>query len=778
MAKRSLKASIKGIEKAKQALERNSWTQQDLANEVEKVRSTVSRFLAGQPVDRNTFHEICHRLQLPWTEIVDPPANLPEEAENNQGTFSEIDDLVQKVRSHPDRRDKIQEQCGRIRILDVEWLVGIDNIYIDVNILEKLPSNRYLDIADFRNFNPDTDSFDRLGLGKIRQAQVPGLEVATTSQKLMVLGKPGSGKTTFLKFLTVQCSQGNFQKELIPIFIEIKAFARKSQDINIFKYIYQELRRCGISEEEVENLLFQGRFLILLDGLDEVQAEEGSVLLTEVEDFSKKYFRNRFIITCRIAAQLATKRYALDFTDVEVADFNKQQIKDFAIKWFVAVGRNSKQEGEAKADQFLDRLILPQNQPIRELVVTPILLNLACLVFQEKNNFPSNRAKLYEQGLDILLQRWDISRGIKRDEVYRNLSLDQKNSLLSQVASMTFERGEYFFDAKYLQSIIADFIKKINHNFSELIQLNSDSEAVLKSLESQHGVLIARAQGIYSFSHLTFQEYFTSKNLASSPSKHYENLVKYITDKRWNEVFMLTASMLENGDNLLKLMKQLIDNLIASEDKLQNFLTWLSEKFNLIVPPNKRAALCSRYLELILYQSLEFTPSSLFKVLQAFDLTRTLDPFNPMFDQTVNEFAEPEQLADQCIDIDANLDFIINTPPDSKQILSLESGDFEQFKQSLHQRLTTGFLEKIQRLQELENQLPKTDINEWLESQGQDWIDQFRSVLIPDCNIVQDWDFNNTQKKLLQQYRDANLLLMNCMNSGCKVSSEVRQEIE
>ena len=93
-------------------------------------------------------------------------------------------------------------------------------------------------------------------MGKIRQAQVPGLEVATTNQKLMVLGKPKlAGKTTFLKFLAVQCIQGNFQKELIPIFIELKAFTRKPQEINLFKYIYQELRLCGISEEEVENLL-------------------------------------------------------------------------------------------------------------------------------------------------------------------------------------------------------------------------------------------------------------------------------------------------------------------------------------------------------------------------------------------------------------------------------------------------------------------------------------------------------------------------------------------
>lgn len=127
-------------------------------------------------------------------------ANIPV----SQADESDLDALVEKVRSHPYFRDKIQEQCGRLRILDVEWPVGIDNIYIDVNVLEKLPSNRRLELSDFHRFNPATDDLDRLGLGDVREAQVPGLEAVVTYSKLMVLGKPGSGKTTFLKFLAIQ----------------------------------------------------------------------------------------------------------------------------------------------------------------------------------------------------------------------------------------------------------------------------------------------------------------------------------------------------------------------------------------------------------------------------------------------------------------------------------------------------------------------------------------------------------------------------------------------
>lgn len=127
-----------------------------------------------------------------------------------------------------------------------------------------------------------------------------------------------------------------------------------------------------------------------------------------------------------------------------MADFNSEQVEAFTKKWFVAVAKNDAKEGEGTARRFIDKLNLPENQQIKELVVTPILLNLTCLVFQGKGSFPSKRSELYKQGLDILLFRWDKERLIKRDEVYRNLSLLHKIKLLSHVAAITFGQGDYF----------------------------------------------------------------------------------------------------------------------------------------------------------------------------------------------------------------------------------------------------------------------------------------------------------------------------------------------
>jgi predicted NACHT family NTPase len=480
-----------------------------------------------------------YRIPPPSIDRIPPP------------TILDLDALVEKVRQHC--HDKIQMLYGKMHLLDISQPVDIDNLYVDVNILEEITSYQWRELSDLLiGFNPDADNFDRFGLSKVCQKRVSGLKAVTEHSRLMVLGKPGAGKTTFLKHIAIECNKGEFQGNQVPIFIPLKIFAEDSRgaaDFGLLQYIHQEFASCGLVEQSVtEAVLSQGRGLILLDGLDEVPEKYSNKVVRQISWFARKYFNNQFIITCRIAAH--NYRFKdVAFTDVEVADFNSKQIEKFAKNWFVAFARDNQDEGLALASQFIEKLNRPENQRIRELAVTPILLNLTCLVFQAIGDFPSKRSKLYEQGLDILLRRWDEAKGIERDEVYRDLDLAHKKELLSQVAAITFEQGNYFFEQKEIKRCIADYLRTLPNAITDRATLQPDSEVVLKSIEAQHGLLVERARGIYSFSHLTFQEYFTARYFVeSSDSQALENLSSHITEKRWREVFLLTTEMLPNAE--------------------------------------------------------------------------------------------------------------------------------------------------------------------------------------------------------------------------------------
>src|SRR5919202_655721 len=288
---RSIGLAPECIPQVKLALRRHGFpSQRAFAVELGRSRSTIDNFFKGVQIDYINFVEISERLGLDWQAIayleeeppqikLTPPFDTSPELLTGESPNKgwDIDALVQEVRQHC--HNKIQMLYGKMQLLDISQPVDIDNLYVDVNILEEITSQQWRELSDLlQGFNPAADDFDRLGLGKVRQKRVSGLKAVTEHSRLMVLGKPGAGKTTFLKHIAIECNRGKFQANRIPIFIPLKIFAedaRGAGDFGILQYIHQEFGSCGVGEQSVtETLLSQGRGLILLDGLDEVPQEE------------------------------------------------------------------------------------------------------------------------------------------------------------------------------------------------------------------------------------------------------------------------------------------------------------------------------------------------------------------------------------------------------------------------------------------------------------------------------------------------------------------------
>ncbi len=518
MARRSLKASTVGIEKAKRAFKIREWTQEYLASEVGlETRQPIWKFFTGKPIERHTFMEICFQLGLDWQEIADLPTEiLLTENKPDWDSCGDIDALVQTVRSR--RSDKIQAQCGTMRLLDIPQPIRLEDIYVDVNILNNITRQRWLDIFELQSC---VQEFGGFGLDQDCQERVTAMQAVTTYPKLMLLGKAGSGKTTFLQYIATQCNQGKFLSDRIPLFIRLKNFAedaRETGDFSLLNYITQELANFGTSDEQIQTLLAQGRVLILLDSLDEIPEDDRAEIVKKIRKLSEEYYKNQFIITSRIGIQ----QYQFDsFTDIEIADFDFSQIEAYVQKWFVNVGRNSILKGKVLATQFMQKLQLWENRQIRELATTPLLLNMLCCAFQAQLDFSAKKVELYKQALVILLNRWDEVRSIKRDKIFR-LSLPEKLKLLSHIATITCKEECYFFTKSNLRQYIADYLlnSPTVQVEKEVLQLNS--EAVLKALLA-HGILVEQARFIYSFSHLAFLEYLAARNIVTSrdlPTSH------------------------------------------------------------------------------------------------------------------------------------------------------------------------------------------------------------------------------------------------------------------
>jgi predicted NACHT family NTPase len=479
-----------------------------------------------------------------------------ESSKKNPDNGSDIDELVQEVRSRA--CEKIKTLHGTMRMLRVNHRVPVDDIYIDLNVLEQVSCDRTF--SDWRkDFQRDSCNFDRLGLGQVIGEGVPALDMVRKYPKLMVFGKPGSGKTTFLKSLALQCiePEGQLQWErqgYVPIFITLQKFAkdaRKRGKFSLFDYIYhREFCSWGEKNQQVvEAVLDQGKALVLLDGLDEVQGQEYKRVIEEVESFCEYFHSNRFLITCRTQNQ----RYKFEgFTDVEVADFKPEQVNRFIKRWFAVVADNA--ESEKLALELTGQLQQLENKQIAELAVTPVLLNLICCVFQgERGKLPKNRADLYKKGLRDLLEGLDESKGVQREPIYEKLTPEAKEDLLAYLAVTLFEANDYFPQQETLENLIIEHFQISR----------SKANKLLRSLEEQSGLLVERSEGFWSFSHLTFQEYFTAKWFCDRAD--YQGLAKYVKYKHWQEVFLLVVEILKCADELLQRMKDTIDSLCCPE---------------------------------------------------------------------------------------------------------------------------------------------------------------------------------------------------------------------
>lgn len=99
--------------------------------------------------------------------------------------------------------------------------------------------------------------------------------------------------------------------------------------------IFKQFKDCGFPHAEpfIDNILREGKAIILFDGLDEVNQEndQRSELTQQLNRFSEQYPNTQCLITCRIAAS----EYQFPrFQEVEVADFTDKQIKTYVSKWF------------------------------------------------------------------------------------------------------------------------------------------------------------------------------------------------------------------------------------------------------------------------------------------------------------------------------------------------------------------------------------------------------------------------------------------------------------
>lgn len=508
---------------------------------------------------------------------------------------------------------------GKVKILGMAEPIPLMDIYTSVRIVSPEYLYKYKEIEQLE------DTF-RKNRGDFHSGTtVSGIEIANQNEKLNILGAPGSGKSTFLKrigMLSLIKNHNQFNDEdsvtyiptSIPVLIELRRF--RNETIDLTKVIQKEFEIADFPESRqfVDQALKSGKLLILLDGLDEVPSGVLEEVIEHIKDFTNKFKKNRFICSCRTAFY---KTYLKDYTDVEIASFNDSQIRTFIKNWF-----RNKQDLEARTSQHFTQLLYQDsNVATLELARTPLLLIFLCLTFDESQRFPVNRSSLYRRALLILMEKWAAEKRIHNEDIYQDFNSDLELEMLAELAANFFRENKYFFYCNEVNKGIELF-------FENTLNLKHiPTSKVLEAIEVQQGLLVQRAPEIYSFSHLTIQEYLTA-HYHYSPQKIVALIENHLLEERYREVFLLTAGF-SNSDDVIQLMDKKLKQIIQSDIHLTKIINWIDD----IIPETedcetdacRRVFMASLLLGFKRYDSLGF--ANAFRLETSADkLLRSINP--------------------------------------------------------------------------------------------------------------------------------------------------------
>jgi tRNA A37 threonylcarbamoyladenosine biosynthesis protein TsaE len=321
---------------------------------------------------------------------------------------------------------------------------------------------------------------------------------------LAVVGPPGSGKTTLLRHTARRVFS---RRRTVPILLYLRDHA--AEIVATPKVRLPDLLRTSLgalADDEpsgwFDQYLRVGHCVILLDGLDEVPNQDDRRAVADwVERQTTQYPKNDFVISSRPRGYRATPINGA--VVLQVRGFTNEQVSRFVHSWYAAAAQHvSTEDGP---EDLLTRLA--EAPALADLTTNPLLLTMIANVHLHRGKLPTGRVDLYNEICQVMLWRRQEAKRLQGDE--------QMEKPLRALAFTMMTRQTRDLPREELPTELAEV--------------------------STTGLLIEREAGLYSFAHLTFQEYLAAVHIRDTGD--LDVLTQSVDNPWWRETILLYAAM-------------------------------------------------------------------------------------------------------------------------------------------------------------------------------------------------------------------------------------------
>jgi formylglycine-generating enzyme required for sulfatase activity len=393
---------------------------------------------------------------------------------------------------------------------------------------------------------------------------------------MVLLGQPGSGKSTFSRYLALEMSVAlrnpgiySFKARLpgwegpalLPVFISLGRLAASisgnaaSGKAKIVEDFIQEQVDSQTELTGYGRLLLRelknGNGLVIFDGLDEVSGQQRRQVKNAVQRFATLCPRCRVLVTCRTHSYRQDQGWYLEGWPVhELAPLSPDKINNFIDAWYTALdASNPALDYRAKTDMLKTALSPTDYRGLAELAGNPLILTAMAIVHTHRL-LPDSRVEVYRECVDILLLRWHLARTPDSParsliEELRELGISYRK-LYSGLLEMAYEahksderrqlggEGRALVSERVIRAVLHDYLGKEGlQRFLAYCQHANGlllAEGMVQPAGAPPGAPLER---VYAFPDLSFEEYLAALYLRQLEVSFAAELAG---DPAWREV--------------------------------------------------------------------------------------------------------------------------------------------------------------------------------------------------------------------------------------------------
>jgi energy-coupling factor transporter ATP-binding protein EcfA2 len=319
---------------------------------------------------------------------------------------------------------------------------------------------------------------------------------------VLVEGPPGCGKTTLLKILTLNILNRDGNAIYLPCSRIPPDCQAQPLGAIASKYGVGAIDGDGTFSEAV----------LIIDGLDEAPFD-----LTKAIQ-AVKAGPKHIVVSCRTA--FATDVRAAAFR-IALVPFEHSERDEFFERWF---------RGEPEL-LIQARNMVATHRDIDIQTRLPLIATITVALLQNGVT-PRSRAEIYGLRLDLLLSKWDRTRGVKRVHIDNP---DAKRRFLRFLAH------ELHAARPRKRIVKEDELRDIYQRSLGQWGYHVGLERVLEDLVIAGGVITEEGPGTYSLGHLTFQEHLAGEHIVREYS--IKDIASLLGDDWWREPLNFYASL-------------------------------------------------------------------------------------------------------------------------------------------------------------------------------------------------------------------------------------------